>query len=92
LKTALIGFGDIAPRHLAVLQKSGCQVCGIKTRNLQNAKLKAKEFDIPKIYKSLEEIFDDDIDFITILVSPDNNAKILKQVLPLRKPINAVFK
>jgi len=87
LKTVLIGFGDIAPKHLEVLRKSDCEVCGIKTRNLQKAKLNIKEFGIPKAYESLEEIHQDDIDFITILVSPNNNAEILKQVLPLKKPI-----
>ena len=87
MKTALIGFGDIALKHLEVLESVNCEICGILTRNYSKASSKSKQFGIKKAYKCFEEIEIDKNDFFMVMVSPENNAKILRKLLPLKKPI-----
>jgi len=87
LKSALIGFGGIAPKYLEVLNEFNCKVTGILTRNYNSGLEKAKKYGIKKAYKSINEIFDDDPDFFIILTSPENNGKILKELIPFKKPI-----
>jgi len=87
LKTVLIGFGDIAPKYLEVLNQLNCKVTGILTRNYDTGLEKAKKYGIKKAYKSFTEINDDDPDFFIILTSPENNGKVLRKLIPFKKPI-----
>ena len=87
MKTILIGFGLIAPKYVEILNALGCEIVGILARNFDKASINAKKFGIKKIFKSLEEIKDEDFDFTTILVSPENISHVLKEVLPFQKPI-----
>jgi len=87
LNTILIGLGDIAPLHLAVLEKLNCNVKGVIARNYDKASVKAKRLGINKIYKSLEEISENNYDFFTVLASPENNGAVLKQILSFKKPV-----
>jgi predicted dehydrogenase len=86
LRTIVIGFGDIAPKHLEVLKEFNCEVAGIVTRNYDRAIIKAKNHGI-KAYKTIDSISFKELDFFTILVSPESNLEILKQIIPFKKPI-----
>ena len=37
MKTVLIGFGDIGPKHLEVLKNNNCDVVGLITKNKEKA-------------------------------------------------------
>lgn len=87
MKSVLIGLGDIAPKYLEVLSKLQCNIDGIVVRNYDKAREKAKNFGIKKIYKSLDEIQDSDCDFFIIMVTPENNADVLKKIISFKKPI-----
>lgn len=87
MKTVLVGFGDIAPKHLEVLKEFNCEVVGIVTRNYDKAVIKGKTHGIEKVYKSIDSISKDEFDFFTILVNPENNQEVLRQVIPFKKPI-----
>jgi len=87
MKTILIGLGDIVSKHLEVLNEFNCEVVGVLTRNYDRALVKAKQFGIETVFRSINEISKEDCDFFTILVSPENNGKVLSEIIPLKKPI-----
>jgi len=81
-----VGFGDIAPKYVDVLKKFNCQI-GVLSRNYEKTVSKAKKFGITEIFSSVNQIPMDEIDFFIILVNPENNSKILKELIPFKKPI-----
>ena len=87
MKTILIGLGDIAPKHIEVFREFNCEVVGVLTRNYDRGVSKANRLGIGHVFKSLEEISHEECDFFTILTSPENNGKVLKKLLPFKKPI-----
>jgi len=87
LNTILIGLGDIAPKHIQVMENLDCKINGVLGRNYEKTITKASQFDIKNVYKSVEEITKDDCDFFTILTSPENNSEVLKKILPFKKAI-----
>jgi len=82
---ALIGLGAISSKHIRVLNSLNCKIKGVVIRS--NRKINLEEFGIEKKYSSIEEISKDDVDFIMILVSAENNLEVLKKYIPLKKPI-----
>ena len=87
MKTALIGFGDISEKHISVLHEFGCEIDGVLVQNSDAYVEKRKKFGISKFYKTLDEIENSDCDFISIMASAENNCKLLKSVIPFKKPI-----
>jgi len=87
LKTALIGFGDISEKHISVFHEFGCEIDGVLVQNSDVYVEKSKKFGISKFYKTLDEIENSDCDFISIMSSAENNCKLLKSVIPFKKPI-----
>lgn len=87
MKTVLIGFGDIAEKHLSVLNKLDCNVIGIVAKNYEKAVEKSKKFNIPNVYKSIENIPIDECDFLMNLTSTDMISSTLKKLIPFKKPI-----
>ena len=87
MKAILIGFGDIAEKHLAVLKKFDCDVIGAVGRNYQKTADKAKKLKIPNVYESIENIPVDECDFLMNLTSADMVAETLEKLIPFRKPI-----
>lgn len=87
MRTVLVGFGDIAEKHVPVLREFGCEITGIATKSYEKALEKAKKYNITKAYKSVEEIPGDACDFFTVLTSADTIAPTLKKIIPIRKPI-----
>jgi len=87
MNTVLIGFGDIAEKHLSVLRELNCNVIGIVTRDYKKAIEKSKKFGIPNVFKSIENIPIDECDFLMNLTSVDMIAPILKKMISCKKPI-----
>lgn len=87
MKTVLVGFGDIAEKHLAVLSELKCEVIGVIGRDYNKTLKKSKEFKIPNVYDKLEKIPFEDCDFIMNLTSPDMVSKTLGKLIPYKKPI-----
>ena len=87
MRTILIGFGQIASKYVEVLKELNCKIVGILTRDYEKGIVNAKKFGINKVYRSLDEISGDDFDFFIVLVSPENNQRILEEILRFKKPI-----
>jgi len=87
MKAILIGFGDIAERHLDVLKAHKCNVIGILTKNYDKALIKSKKFGIPNIYTSFQDVINTECDFLMNLTSADKIASTMMELIPSRKPI-----
>lgn len=87
MKTVLIGFGDIADKHISVLNELGCEIVGIFTRNPKNYIQKQEKFGISKMFQTLDEVKNASCDFYMILTSSENNCNVLKQLIPKKTPI-----
>ena len=87
MKTILIGFGDIAEKHLKVLKEFNCDVIGILTKNYDKALIKSKKFGIPNTYTSIQDVLTSECDFLMNLTSADKIASTMMEIIPARKPI-----
>jgi len=87
MKTILIGFGDIAEKHLKVLKEFNCDVIGILTKNYDKALIKSKKFGIPNTYTSIQDVLTSECDFLMNLTSADKIASTMMDLIPSRKPI-----
>lgn len=87
MKAILIGFGDIAERHLDVLKVHKCDVIGILTKNYDKALIKSKKFGIANIYTSFQDALTTECDFLMNLTSADKIASTMMELIPSRKPI-----
>ena len=87
MKTILIGFGDISSKHIQVLNELNCEIVGIFSRDYAYAKLEGKKLGITKIFQTIEEAMTLDCDFFVIMTSAEHNCNVLKQFIPLKKPI-----
>ena len=87
MKTILIGFGDISSKHIEVLNELNCEIVGIFSRDYAYAKLEGKKLGITKIFQTIEEAMTLDCDFFVIMTSAEHNCNVLKQFIPLKKPI-----
>ena len=87
MKTILIGFGDIAEKHLDVLKELNCDVIGILTKNYDKALIKSKKFSIPNTYTSIQEILNAECDFFMNLTSADKISSTIMDLIPAGKPI-----
>jgi predicted dehydrogenase len=77
-RVAVIGVGSIAKSvHLPLLMGSECEVVGVMSRSGTTAEVVARQFNIPKVYRSLDEV-DADCAFVT---SKDTHAEIATALL-----------
>jgi virulence factor len=95
-RVAVIGVGSIAKSvHLPLLLGSECEVVGVMSRSGTTAERVARQFNIPKVYRSLDEV---DADCAFVLTPKDTHAEIattlLKRKIPLflEKPIATSLK
>lgn len=86
MNTILIGFGDLAPKYVEVMNALNCKINGVIGRNYEKTVNRAKEFDI-NAFQTIKDIELQNVDFFTILVSPENNFNVIKDLIPLKKPI-----
>ena len=87
MRAALIGFGDIAPKHLEVLKNHNCDVVALVTKKREKAIQKASKYNFPATYDSILDIPIDSIDFFLLMVNPEFTSDILRELIPLKKPI-----
>ena len=87
MRSALIGFGDIAPSHLEVLKNNDCDVAALVTKKRENALQKASKYNFPATYNSVSDIPLDSVDFFVLMVNPEFTSNILRELIPLKKPI-----
>jgi predicted dehydrogenase len=87
MKSILIGLGDISEKHIKVLKEFHCEITGVYSRDYEETKLRAKKLGITNIFKTFEEVSEQKCDFFLIMTSAENNCKVLKQFIPLKKPI-----
>lgn len=87
MKTILIGFGDIAEKHLSVLQELKCEVLGVVGRNYEKTLEKSKKFKISNVFNDLENLPFEQCDFLMNLTSVDMIPSTLKKIISFKKPI-----
>ena len=89
MKIAIVGAGYIARKYLETLTAlEEYKVVGIYSKTYVTSKKLYKEFKIKNLYKSIEELINDnEINAIFILVSYDQIFKITKKLLPLKIPL-----
>ena len=84
-RVAVIGVGSIAKSvHLPLLLSSECQVVGVMSRTGTTAEVVARQFNIPKVYRSLDEV---DADCAFVLTPKDTHASIATALLKRRIPV-----
>ncbi len=85
IRVAVIGVGSIAKSvHLPLLQGSECEVVGVMSRSGTTAEAVASRFNIPKVYRSLDEV---DADCAFVLTPKDTHAAIATSLLKRRIPV-----
>lgn len=87
MKATIVGFGQIAEKHIAVLNALNCDVTGVFSRNYNKTVDKSNFFKIKNVYKNLDDIDVDETDFFVLAVSVNNNESMLKELLKFKKPI-----
>ena len=86
MNTVIIGFGDLAPKYVEVLNELNHNIIGVVGRDFENTINKTKMFKL-NTFRTISEIKLEKIDFFTVLVSPENNYNVLNELIPLKKPI-----
>jgi virulence factor len=84
-RVAVIGVGSIAKSvHLPLLMSGECEVVGVMSRTGSTAEAVARQFNIPKVYRSLDEV---DADCAFVLTPKDTHAEIATALLKRRIPV-----
>lgn len=79
LRVAVIGVGSIARSvHLPTLLASECAVAGVMSRTGERARVVAAQFNIPRVYESLDEV---DVDCAFVLTPKDTHGPIASALL-----------
>ena len=87
IKLGIIGAGEIATKHLEVINKiSGFKVSAISSRSINKAYNLQKKFNINNVFNDTDTMIKDkSIDAYLVLVSPENNFKIAKKLIQKNK-------
>ena len=91
INIGIIGLNFAVNVHLPAFKlNKNCKIYGIVSKNITNAKLIAKQYNIPNCYTSWQEmILDPQIDAISIAVPPILQPKIIIAALKQHKAIFA---
>jgi len=85
VRVAVIGVGSIAKQvHLPTLLGSQCAVVGVMSRSGTSAECVARQFNIPQVYQSLDEV---EADCVFVLTPKDTHAEIATTLLKRRIPV-----
>lgn len=89
LKVGIIGAGSISVEHINPYLKNGnCEIVAIADLNLDFAKKRAAEFNIPKAYADYRDILNDkDIDAVSIVTPTFTHKNIVIDALKSGKHI-----
>jgi virulence factor len=84
-RVAVIGVGSIAKLvHLPLLMGSECEVVGVMSRTGVTAERVARQFNVPRVYRSLDEV---EADCVFVLTPKDTHAAIATSILKRRIPV-----
>ena len=84
-RVAVIGVGSIAKSvHLPLLMASECEVVGVMSRTGTTAETVARQFNIPRVYRSLDDV---EADCAFVLTPKDTHAEIATALLKRRIPV-----
>lgn len=84
-QVAVIGVGSIAKSvHLPLLKGSECEVVGVMSRTGVTAERVARQFNVPRVYRSLDEV---EADCAFVLTPKDTHAAIATSLLKRRIPV-----
>jgi len=88
IRLGIIGAGNIAAKHLEVIQNiKDLSAVGITSRTKGKAENLANKFGIPTIYDHTEQLIEQcRPDALLILVSVDQNFSVTKSVIPFKIP------
>ncbi len=85
IRVAVIGVGSIAKQvHLPTLLGSQCTVVGVMSKSRTSAERVARQFNIPRVYQSLDEV---EADCAFVLTPKDTHADIATTLLKRRIPV-----
>ena len=80
--------GIVSDAHLPAYRKAGFKVAGIYDVDFDKAAKVAKQFEVPKVHESLDELIgDQDVDVIDAAVPATENLGIVKAIAGTGKPI-----
>lgn len=89
-KIVLIGYGNIAQKHIEVLRSLGCEIVASCNRSKEMNELARLQSGIPETYTDYHQMIKQTTpDGIVICVSFLQMSKVLKEVIPYKIPILA---
>lgn len=89
-KVAVIGYGNIAKKHIDVFRNLGVEVVASSNRSLEKNTLAREEAGIPKTYVDFHQmILSERLDGLIVCVSFWEMYNVLKEVIPYGIPILA---
>lgn len=85
----VVGAGAIVEAaHLPAYRKAGFNVVGIFDLKSERAQQLADRFEIPKVFRSLDEmLLDPEVQIVDIAVPPSLQSEILISILQAKKPV-----
>ena len=90
IKAAVLGMGFIGVSHVEAIRRIGsAQMVAVADTHYELAKAKADEYNIPKCYKTVEELLaDDEIDVIHNCTPNFLHTEINKKIIEAGKHVN----
>lgn len=83
-----IGVGVIAHQLAEAMQSLGCSLYGVANRNYDKALTFAEEYQIPKVYRTIDEVFTDPaVDIIYISTPHNTHIAYLRKALAAGKHV-----
>lgn len=91
LRVGIIGAGAISPSHcIGIGSHAGAEIAAVADTNRERAEALAKEYGIPQIYGSVEELLaDDSIDAVSIALPTFLHAPTAKAALEAGKHVHS---
>ena len=88
INLGIVGTSIIAEEHIKVIQSiKKLRLYGITSRSNKRSNKLKKKYNFLKVYRNYNEMVNDEnIDAVIIVVSSDNNYKVLSDIIPSKKP------
>ena len=79
---ATLGCGVVANELAQAMQKDGRTLYGVANRTYENAVAFAKKYEVEKVYKNIQDLFeDDDVDIVYISTPHNTHIQYLREAL-----------
>ena len=86
-RLAIVGYGNIAPKHMAVFRALGCEIVASVNKSQQRREQAMREGGIPATYAALEEMLDrEQPDGVIVCPTFDQIFPVAKILAPRRIP------